>query len=69
LGIDLEDLVVATWAGETIDVVEEATHDIATGVFTFPSSRLSSWYGIADRSNLPVAVEEASWGKVKDTYR
>lgn len=69
LGIDPQDLVVTTWAGETIDVVEEATHDIAAGLFTFPSSTLASWYGIADSSNVPLAVEETNWGEVKRAYR
>ena len=69
LGIDPENLVVTTWAGETLEVVGEATHDIAAAVFRFPSSKIASWYGIADSSNLPVAVEEINWGQVKDTYR
>lgn len=69
MSIDPANLVVTTWVGETIEVVEEATHDTAAGAFRFPSSSLSRWYGIADSSRLPVAVKEANWGQVKDTYR
>ena len=69
LGIDPDDLVVTTWSGGTLEVVDGTTHDIAAGAFRFQSSSIASWYGIADSSSLPVAVEQIDWGRVKDTYR
>ena len=69
LGIDPGNLVITTWVGDTFTIVEEATHDLVAGVFRFSSSNLTSWYGIADRAELPVAVQEATWGRIKDNYR
>jgi len=69
LGIDPDKLVVTTWAGKTLEVVEGATHDISAAAFRFQSSNIASWYGIADSSNPPVSVEQVDWGEVKNTYR
>ena len=68
-GIALADLVVTTWADGAYTIVAAATHDVGSSVFRVSSARLAEWYGLADRSALPTAVEHSSWGQIKVTFR
>jgi hypothetical protein len=68
LGIDPADLVLIT-STDGYEIVAEAAHDADSNVFRLSTSRPAGWYGVADRTNLPVAVEDVPWGRVKATYR
>jgi hypothetical protein len=68
-GIDLANLALVRRTSAGYEVVETASHDPQAAIFQVSTGRLASWYGVADRWNLPVPVEQASWGKVKARYR
>lgn len=68
-GLDANDLVLVTLHEGTYELVAEAVHDPARAVFQFSTSRPASWYGVVNRSSLPLAVNNASWSAVKGAYR
>jgi hypothetical protein len=69
LGIPWANLVVIRQGSAGYEIVVEAAHDPEAALFRLSTSMPSTWYGLADRSNMPVAVEAVSWGQVKDAFR
>ena len=69
LGMPSANLVLIRPVTGGYEIVAEATHDPEAALFRLSTSMPSTWYGVADRANLPVAVEATSWGYVKRTYR
>ncbi len=63
------DLVLIRLVSGRYEIVEEASHDPDTALFRLSTTLPASWYGVAERSSLPVAVEPSSWGQVKASYR
>jgi hypothetical protein len=69
LGIPIANLVLIRPVSGGYEVVREATHDPDAALFHLSTVMPSTWYGVADRMNLPVAVAPRSWGNVKGAYR
>jgi len=67
-GIDPVNLVLVTRV-DGYEIVSGAVHDSSANVFRVSTSRPADWYGVADRTNLPLAVQRTSWSRVKATYR
>jgi hypothetical protein len=67
LGIDPGNLVLVTSA-DGYEIVVDAVHDADSNVFRLSTSRPAGWYGVADRTNVPVAVKQIPWGSVKANY-
>jgi len=69
LGIPIANLVLIRRVAGGYEVVPEAAHDPDAALFRVSTVVPSTWYGVADRMNLPVAVAPRSWGGVKAAYR
>lgn len=69
LGISNADIVLIRRVSAGYEIVAEATHDPQAALFHVSTPMPSMWYGVADRTNLPVAVAETSWGSLKAAYR
>ena len=69
LGIPSANLVLIRRVSAGYEIVAEAEHDPQAALFRLTTPMPSEWYGVADRSNLPVAVESSTWGIVKAIYR
>jgi hypothetical protein len=68
-GIDPNDLVLVTRASGDLEVVSQATHDVEESTFHLSTSRIASWYGIAEKSSIPLSTEKATWSQIKSQYR
>lgn len=69
LGIPSANLVLIRRASTGYEIVAEAVHDPEAALFRLSTPLPNAWYGVADRTNLPVAVTPVSWGIVKAAYR
>ncbi|HZL85529.1 MAG TPA: hypothetical protein VFD07_09160 [Candidatus Krumholzibacteria bacterium] len=69
LGIPSANLVLIRRVSAGYEIVAEAEHDPQAALFHLTTPMPNEWYGVADRSNLPVAVASSSWGIVKAAYR
>jgi len=69
LGIPSANLVLIRRVSAGYEIVAEAEHDPEAALFRLTTPMPSEWYGVADRSNLPVAVASSTWGIVKHAYR
>lgn len=68
LGIPSEDIVLIRRASTGYEIVTAATHDPQAALFHLSTTLPSTWYGVADRSHLPLAVAAASWSTIKAFY-
>lgn len=68
-GLDANDLALVTLHDGTYELVAGAVHDPASAVFEFFTSRPASWYGVVNRSSVPLALRNTSWSELKATYR
>ena len=69
LEIPSANLVLIRRVSAGYEIVAEAEHDPQAALFRLTTPMPSEWYGVADRSNLPLAVESSSWGVVKAAFR
>jgi len=69
LGIDPNDLVLVVRTSGDLEVVSQATHGAGESAFHLSTSRIASWYGIAEKSAIPLSAETATWSRVKSLYR
>jgi hypothetical protein len=68
-GLAADDLVLIVQRDGAWQIVDAAVQDPADATFQLEVTRLSSWYGIASRTRLPTAVDDAAWSDVKAKYR
>ena len=69
LGIPSANLVLIRRVNAAYEIVTEAEHDPQAALFHLSTTLPSMWYGVADSTNLPVAVATTAWGTVKAAYR
>ena len=69
LGMQSANLMLIRRASAGYEIVTEAEDDPEAALFRLSTPMPSTWYDVADRSNLPVAVAASSWGGVKGIYR
>ncbi len=67
-GLETDDLVLVIQHNGIYEVLE-AEPDKASSTLRLDVTRLSSWYGIMARSQVPTALGSAAWGEVKEKYR
>lgn len=68
-GLEANDLVLVTLHDGTYEAVTEAVHDSENSAFRLSTARLASWYGLVNRSSVPLAVDNTSWSGLKEIYR
>jgi len=69
LGIPIANLVLIRPVIGGYQVVPGVAHDPGAALFRLSTTMPNGWYGVADRTNLPVAVATRPWGVVKTIYR